>query len=63
MTDDPKDQWLTFNHNGKPIMTFHADGRVTVDESLKPDECAAKVLECIQSLYREQTLRERKING
>lgn len=27
-----------------PIMTFHADGRVTADPNLKPDEAARKII-------------------
>lgn len=32
---------------GPPIITFHADGRVTANPDLKPDEAAAKVIERI----------------
>jgi ArsR family metal-binding transcriptional regulator len=42
---------LVFEHNDKAIMTFHADGRITVDESLKPDEAAKKVLQCLKDQF------------
>jgi hypothetical protein len=32
-------------------MTIHADGRITVSDKLKPDETAARVLECMKTQF------------
>lgn len=41
------------NKMGKPetYMTIHADGRITVSDKLKPDETAARVLECMKTQF------------
>jgi uncharacterized protein Yka (UPF0111/DUF47 family) len=35
----------------KPILTIHADGRITVAEHLKPTETAAEVLKILQDMW------------
>lgn len=44
---------MTFTQLSKPetYMTIHADGRVTVSDKLKPDETAARVLECMKTQF------------
>ena len=32
-------------------MTIHSDGRITVSDKLKPDETAARVLECMKNQF------------
>ena len=41
------------NKMGKPetYLTIHADGRITVSDKLKPDETAARVLECMKTQF------------
>ena len=41
------------NKKGKPetYLTIHADGRITVGDKLKPDETAARVLECMKTQF------------
>ena len=41
------------NKKVKPetYMTIYADGRITVSDKLKPDETAARVLECMQTQF------------
>jgi len=35
----------------KPLLTIHADGRITVSENLKPTETAAEVLKIMQDMW------------
>ena len=41
--------------NTEPYLTIHADGRITVSDKLKPDETAARVLECIKTQWMEDS--------
>ena len=44
---------MTFTQLSKPetYMTIYADGRITVSDKLKPDETAARVLECMKTQF------------
>lgn len=42
---------LQVSNLNKPLLTIHADGRVTVSEYLKPTETAAEVLKIMQDIW------------
>ena len=48
---------MTYTQLSKPetYLTIHADGRITVSDKLKPDETAARVLECIKTQWMEDS--------
>ena len=50
--------------NQEPYLIIHADGRITVSDKLKPDETAARVLECIKTQWMEdsQSKQIRELN-
>lgn len=41
--------------NQEPYLIIHADGKITVSDKLKPDETAARVLECIKTQWMEDS--------
>ena len=41
--------------NQEPYLTIYADGRITVSDKLKPDETAARVLECMKTQWMEDS--------
>jgi replicative DNA helicase len=42
---------LQVSNLNKPLLTIHADGRITVSEDLKPTETAAEVLKIMQDMW------------
>ena len=44
--------------DSKELMTIHADGRITVDESAAPTETAKLVLDAMQGMMQEMLRRE-----
>ncbi len=44
-------EWAVWD--GVPMLTFHADGRVTANPNLKPDEVAARVIDCLKSQWKD----------
>ena len=42
---------LQVSSMNKPLLTIHADGRITVSEDLKPTETAAEVLKIMQDMW------------
>jgi hypothetical protein len=42
---------LQVSSMSKPLLTIHADGRITVSEDLKPTETAAEVLKIMQDMW------------
>ena len=42
---------IEWRKSGKPLLTIHADGRITVSEDLKPTETAAEVLKIMQDMW------------
>ena len=44
---------ITFNGGGKAFLTFHADGRVTADPDMDPDEAAKIILDCVSRLWMQ----------
>lgn len=42
---------LQVSSMSKPLLTIHADGRITVPEDLKPTETAAEVLKIMQDMW------------
>lgn len=58
MTREPDDTLMVFapdlshadqsiSSGTRTLMTFHSDGRVTADPTLKPDETAAAIIELL----------------
>ena len=49
--DQVEPYMLQVSNLGKPLLTIHADGRITVLEDLKPTETAAEVLKIMQDMW------------
>jgi len=54
---------LQVSNLNKPLLTIHADGRITVSEDLKPTETAAEVLKIMQDMWlsNQQVVKIREL--
>jgi ArsR family metal-binding transcriptional regulator len=54
--------YILFIKHDKPIMTIHADGRITLHDDVQPTEAAASCIEAmsdmIQDMIKEAVLQE-----
>jgi hypothetical protein len=55
---------LQVTSTNKPLLTIHADGRITVSENLKPTETAAEVLKIMQDMWlsNQQVVKIKELN-
>ena len=58
-----KPYMLQVSNLNKPLLTIHADGRITVSEDLKPTETAAEVLKIMQDMWlsNQQVVKIREL--
>jgi ArsR family metal-binding transcriptional regulator len=60
-------EYIKFVKHGEPIMTIHADGRITLRDDAQPTEAAAACIEAmsdmIQDMIKNAVLQEQSINN
>lgn len=45
---------VVFKSAGEPVLTIHADGRITASPKAKPDEAARAVLRSLENMLRAE---------